>query len=135
MTKEELLNKTGHSLSMKDLRRFVENNKDIPDSAPCMIERITDYYFTSREWHDGQTIEGWDVLKVEGYDYHSALAHNKNMLKEMEIIKNGGERQFRMDNPEEHIFGKKELEKMKEEFYQPHCISTDKEVIYIYSHY
>lgn len=28
-----------------------------------------------------------------------------------------------------------ELEEMKEEFYQHHCITTDKETVYIYSHY
>lgn len=38
-------------------------------------------------------------------------------------------------NPQEAIFGEKELEEMKEQFYQPHCITTDKEIIYIYSHY
>lgn len=135
MTKEELLSKTSHSLSMKDLRRFVENNKDIPDSAPCMIERATDYYFTSREWHDGQTIEGWDVLKVEGYDYHCGVSHNRSMREEVERIKNGEERTFSLENPEEHIIGEKELEETKEQFYRPFFINTDKEVIYIYSHY
>ena len=41
----------------------------------------------------------------------------------------------RLENPLDHIFGEKELEEMKEQFYQPHCITTDNEIIYIYSHY
>ena len=134
MTKQELLNKTNHSMRMKDLREFVENNKDILDSAPCIVERVTDDYFESREWN-GEITNGWSVFKVEGYHYHSAISWNKYMREEMEIIKNGGERQYSLDNPEEHIIGEKELENIKEEFYQPHCINTDKEIVYIYSHY
>lgn len=135
MTKEELLNKTNHSLRMKDLRKFVENNKDILDNAPCVVERVEDSYFKERPWHDGSTIGGWDVLKVEGYHYHSSLVWNEKMRKEIEIRK-VGEGEYGDDlNPLEAIFGEKELEEMKEQFYQPHCITTDKEIVYIYSHY
>lgn len=79
MTKTELLNKTNHSLRMKDLRKFVENNKGLSDDAPCIVERVEDSYFIPREWHDGSTINGWDVLKVEGYHYHSSLEWNRRM--------------------------------------------------------
>ena len=135
MTKEELLSKTGHSLRMKDLRKFVENNKEILDDAPIIIERVEDSYFQERPWHDGTTIGGWDVLKVEGYHYHSSLEWNEKMRKEIEIRK-VVEGEYGDDlNPLEAIFGEKELEEMKEQFYRPHCITTDKEVVYIYSHY
>ena len=135
MTKEELLSKTGHSLRMKDLRKFVENNKEILDDAPIIIERVEDSYFQERPWHDGTTIGGWDVLKVEGYHYHSSLEWNEKMRKEIEIRK-VVEGEYGDDlNPCEAIFGEKELEEMKEQFYQPHCITTDKEIVYIYSHY
>lgn len=98
---------------MKDLRKFVEENKDLDDESPCVVERVEDSYFEEREWN-GIQIKGWDVLKVEGYDYTSALCYNST---------------------EDNKFGEKELEEMKEQFYQPHCITTDKEIVYIYSHY
>lgn len=123
MTKEELLSKTGHSLRMKDLREFVEKNKEMGDDAPVIVEHVTDTYFQD------------DVLKVEGYDYHSSLEWNEKMRKEIEFRKVGeGEYEDAL-NPLEAIFGEKELEEMKEQFYQPHCITTDKEIVYIYNHY
>jgi hypothetical protein len=81
MNKEEFLSKTNHSLRMKDLRKFVENNKDLPDDAPCVVERVEDSYFEGREWN-GIQIKGWDVLKVEGYDYNSAVCYNSTETKE-----------------------------------------------------
>lgn len=135
MTKEELLNKTNHSLRMKDLIEFVENNKDLDDNTPCVVERVEDRYFEEKEWHDGRKISGWDILLKMGYHYHSSLKWNEKMRKEIELRK-VGEGDYGDDlNPEEAIFGEKELEEMKEQFYQPHCITTDKEIVYIYSHY
>lgn len=135
MTKEELLDKTNHSLRMKDLREFVENNKDLDDESPCVVERVEDRYFQERPWHDGSTIGGWSVLLKQGYHYHSSLEWNEKMRKEIELRKVGeGEYEDAL-NPLEAIFGEKELEEMKEQFYQPHCITTDSEVVYIYSHY
>lgn len=135
MTKEELLSKTGHSLRMKDLREFVEKNKEMSDDAPCVVERVTDTYFQGREWN-GKQINGWDVLKVEGYHYHSSLEWNEKMQKEIDRRAVGEEPEYdRLESPLEAIFGEKELEEMKEQFYQPHCITTDKKIVYIYSHY
>lgn len=136
MTKEDLLNKPNHSLRMKDIREFVENNKDLEDDAPVIVERVEDSYFQERPWHDGTTIGGWDVLKVEGYHYHNSLEWNKRMQEEIDRRERREEPEYGNDlNSLEAIFGEKELEEMKEQFYQPHCITTDKEIIYIYSHY
>lgn len=135
MTKEELLSKTNHSLRMKQLRKFVENNKDISDEAPIIVERVEDSYFQEKPWHDGSMINGWGVLKVEGFHYHSALTRNKEMQEESERRERGEEPEYGLENPLEYIFSEEDLEEMKEQFYQPHCISTDKEVVYIYSHY
>lgn len=136
MTKEELLSKTGHSLTMANLREFVEKNKEIKDDAPVIVERVEDRYFEERPYHDGTTISGWDVLKVEGYHYHSSLEWNIKMQEEEDRRKRGEEPEYdRLENPLKAIFGEKELEEMKEQFYQPHCITTDSEVVYIYSHY
>ena len=136
MTKQELLNKTNYSLRMKDLREFVENNKELLDDAPCVVERVEDRYFKGIDWHDGRKITGWDVLLKKGYHYHSSLEWNEKMQEEIDRRERGEEAEYdRIENPLEHIFGEKELEEMKEQFYQPHCITTDKEVVYIYSHY
>lgn len=133
MTKEQLLSKKGHSLRMKNLRKFVEENTDIADDAPVVVERVEDSYFEGR----GTKIKGWDVLKVEGFHYHSALEWNKQMKEEADKIERGEDPEYTIKNPLEHIFGEEELEKRKEQFYQPHCITTDKEneIVYIYSHY
>ncbi len=135
MTKKELLDKTNYSLRMKDLREFVEANKDLDDNAPCLVERVEDLYFSSRELSNGEKTNGWGVLLKEGYHYHRALSWNKDMYREEEKRKNGEEPEYGIENPLDQILGEKELEAMKEQFYQPHCITTDKEIVYIYSHY
>lgn len=135
MTKEDLLSKTNHSLTMKDLREFVEDNKDLDDNAPVIVERVLDLYFEGSEWN-AKKIDGWAVLRKEGYHYHNSLEWNRKMQEEIERRGRGEEPEYdRLENPLEAIFGEKELEEMKEQFYQPHCITTDSEVVYIYSHY
>ena len=135
MTKQELLNKTNHSLRMKDIRKFVENNKEMSDNAPCVVVRVEDRYFKGMDWHDGRKISGWDVLLKNGYHYHSSLEWNEKMQEEIDRRVRGEKDEYGIENPLEAIFGEKELEEMKEQFYQPHCITTDKEIVYIYSHY
>lgn len=75
ITKEELLARTNNGLTMGDLRRFIKNNKDISNSAPVLIKRIEDVYFTGREWN-GHNIDGWFVYLVEGYNYWSTSQFN-----------------------------------------------------------
>lgn len=133
MTKEELLNKKLH-FTMESLRRFVKENEDLSDDAPVVIERVTDNYFEGRELNDS-TVNGWDVLKVEGYHYHSSLAWNEKMQAEIERRERGEEPEYEMENPSEFIFAEKQLEEMKEQFYIGEGMTTDKEIIYIYSHY
>ena len=133
MTKEDLLNKKLH-FTMESLRRFVKENEELSDDVPVVIERVTDNYFEGRELN-GVQIGGWDVLKVEGYHYHSSLEWNNRMQKEIERREKGREPEYDMENPSEFIFGEEKLEEMKEQFYIGEGITTDKEVIYIYSHY
>lgn len=129
MTKEELLSSKGHSMKMKDLRKFVEKYKDIDDEAPVVVERVEDHYF--------EKVGGWDVLEIEGYHYHSSVEWNKKMQREIERRKRGEEPEYDMEDPSLWIFAEEKIESMKEQFYQPHCITTDKEkqIVYIYSHY
>ena len=133
MTKEDLLNKKLH-FTMESLRRFVKENEELSDDAPVVIERVTDNHFEKRDFN-GVEIGGWDVLKVEGYHYHSSLEWNEKMQEEIERRERGEEPEYEMENPSEFIFGEEKLEEMKEQFYIGEGITTDKEVIYIYSHY
>ena len=133
MTKEDLLNKKLH-FTMESLRRFVKENEELSDDVPVVIERVTDNYFEGREFN-GSIVGGWDVLKVEGYHYHSSLEWNEKMQEEIERRERGEEPEYEMENPSECIFAEKQLEEMKEQFYIGEGITTDKEVIYIYSHY
>lgn len=133
MTKEELLSKKVN-FTMKSLRRFVKENENLSDDSPVVIERVTDNYFEGRELN-GSIIGGWDVLKVEGYHYHSSLAWNRKIQEEIERRERGEEPEYGMENPSEFIFGEEKLEEMKEQFYIGEGVTTDKEVIYIYSHY
>ena len=119
---------------MESLRRFVKENEDLGDDTPILIERVTDNYFEKRDFNDNE-ISGWDVLKVEGYHYHSSLAWNRKIQEEIERRERGEEPEYGMEKPSEFIFGEEKLEEMKEQFYIGEGITTDKEVIYIYSHY
>jgi len=135
ITKEELISKPRHSLTMGELCEFVYNNPQIPKDAPVMIERVEDTYFNKSEFN-GQKLAGWRVLLVEGYQYHSAKQYQLDILQEIEDRKNGKESQYpNMVNPEDHIF--EVGDDMKEQFYQPHCIVSDNDnsIVYIYSHY
>ena len=133
MTKEDLLNKKLH-FTMESLRRFVKENEDLGDDTPILIERVTDNYFQKRDFN-GNEISGWDVLKVEGYHYHSSLAWNEKIQAEIQRRERGEEPEYGMENPSEFIFAEKQLEEMKEQFYIGEGITTCKEIIYIYSHY
>ena len=133
MTKEDLLNKKLH-FTMESLRRFVKENEELSDDTPILIERVTNNYFDGRELN-GSIVGGWDVLKVEGYHYHSSLEWNEKMQAEIERRERGEEPEYEMENPSECIFAEKQLEEMKEQFYIGEGITTDKEIIYIYSHY
>ena len=139
MTKEDLLNKKLH-FTMESLRRFVKENEDLGDDTPILIERVTDNYFEKRDFN-GNEISGWDVLKVEGYHYHSSLAWNEKIQAEIQRRERGEEPEYEMENPSEFIFAEKQLEEMKEQFYLAEGITTEarnessKEIIYIYSHY
>ena len=133
MTKKELLSKKLH-FTMESLRRFVKENEELGDDTPILIERVTDNYFQKRDFN-GNEISGWDVLKVEGYHYHSSLAWNEKIQAEIQRRERGEEPEYDMENPSEFIFGEERLEEMKEQFYIGEGITTDKEIIYIYSHY
>lgn len=135
ITKEELLSKSTHRLTMADLRKFVYDNPQILDTAPVMCERIEDSYFNPREWAGGKS-EGWRVLLEEGEHYTSMRKLNENMDEEIIRREKGEEQQYpRIENPEEH---KVELtDELKEQYFESWCISKSKDnsIVYVCNHY
>jgi len=61
-TTEEIKNKWEHYYTVGQLRKFLEENKDIPDDAKIFIQRVEDVYF--EEHH-------WGTIKIEGDMYWS----------------------------------------------------------------
>jgi hypothetical protein len=129
ITKEELLSGNGHSLTMKDLRRFVKENPQIKDEAPVLVERIKDFYFDKGSWK---------VYLLEGYWYYSMLQRNQSMQREIERRKNGEESQYPgIEDPEKHIIKVEDFDDLKDQFFEGWCISKEKDdsTVLIYNHY
>ncbi len=49
LTREELNNSHEHSLTVGDLKRFLEEH-DLPDDAKVLVERIEDVYYEKNSW-------------------------------------------------------------------------------------
>lgn len=135
ITKEELLSKTNPCLTMGDLRKFVQDNPNILDTAPIMCERIEDSYFNGTEFQ-GKTIEGWKVLLEEGEHYYSMKKLNQNMDEEVLRREKGGESHYpKINNPLDH---KIELtDDLKDQYFSSWCITKneDNSIVYICNHY
>lgn len=135
ITKEELLSKTHDRLTMGDLRKFVQKNPDILDTAPVMCERIEDTYFNGVEW-GGKTTEGWRVLLEEGEHYTSMRKLNENMDEEITRREKGEKRHYpKIENPSKH---KVELtDDLKDQYFESWCITKNKDnsIVYICNHY
>lgn len=127
ISKEEFLASKANRLTMGALRKFVEKNPQILDSAPVVTERIEDKYFDKED--------GWQVILEKGFHYWQTSDFNEKMLKEIEDRRKGqGEYDFKL-NPEECLV---ELtDDLKEQFFSAWCISKNKDnsIVYIYNHY
>ena len=66
LTQEELNNYDDH-LSLGKLRKFVNNNNDLPDSTKILIERIEDSYYKYNGWKVFQSDDSIDIT-----EYHPA---------------------------------------------------------------
>jgi len=71
-TKEELLKAKFDTLTMKDLRRFVNSNPQIKDSTRVLCERIEDTYF---EGADISGMNSTNGILPEGSKFYTQLAH------------------------------------------------------------
>lgn len=143
MTKQETIDrlKGKHSLSMKDLRKFVTSNPQIQDDTPVMIERVEDMYFDGIEFPSWKKAEGWSVYKHEGFHYKNALKYNKDISNYKDVLLRGDSDEIEnLPYTAEWIeqvgtWSDEYLDSMKEQFYSGHCIADNDGLVLIYSHY
>jgi hypothetical protein len=128
ISKNELINPDSGRLTLKSLRRFINDNPTLDDNTPIMIERIEDIYFENYNW---------GVYLVEGFNYSNQLERNQLFYNETIRRKNGLEPELDLENPEDYIYSDDEMQLIKEQFYYSWCISKmpDDSAILIYSHY
>jgi hypothetical protein len=123
--KEDLIRSSFPCLTMKDLRDFIDKNKDLPDDTKVLTERVEDRYFGPK---------GIPVLLVKGEHYLAIENRNKEMEEEIARRERGEESEYKLiDNPEEYIT--RDFESVKEQFFHSWCITKDESFIYIYNHY
>lgn len=145
---KEHFTKMPHVLKIKDIKKFLEKNQDLDDEAIVMIERIGDRYFDGIDITGLMTIdgiapqgtktEGWPVYLIEGETYHSVKKFEEDMIKEVEIIKAGGERQYpRIENPEEKI-GCNNWDELKDQYQVGNCFwryPDQNDLVFLAIHY
>jgi hypothetical protein len=138
-----------HVLKVKDIKRFLENNQDLDDEAVVMIERIEDRYFDGFDISGFSTSEGiaptgkksdqWSVYLVEGESYNWAKQFEEDLIEEVKIIKEGGERQFPfIENPEEKIGTYDDWDKLKDQYQVANCFwryPEQKDIVFLAIHY
>ena len=120
---ENIDNGYEHFLTVGQLREFLENNKNIPDDAKVLVQRVEDVYY---EKH------GWGVVLKEGEHYHSHLEMNKNMREEIERRARGEEPHYAIDDPNEAIMSDEDLEMIKEQYHPAWCCVKYKEDKHLY---
>jgi len=133
ITPEDINSRNWHSLDMGELRKFVADNSEIPNETLVLVQRVEDSYFEKREFNN-LMIEGWPVYLVEGDDWHHTKLWNEQMEEEIALRAAGKEAEYsKIIDPSKEITPL--TNELKEQFYIPHCITRDKNVVLIYSHY
>lgn len=133
VSKEELKTSKSDGLTMEDLRRFVESNKNLEGATKVLCQRVDDVYFEGIEFKGSKT-QGWKVLLVEGENFNSVKTLNNKMEEEILRREKGEEPHFdKIEDPETY---KMELtDDLKEQFFPSWCITKDESFIYIHNHY
>lgn len=122
----EDLSRYGDYLTVGRLKKFLENNPDLPDDALVLTQRVEDVYY---EEH------GWGVVLKEGYPYHMTKTANIRMEEEIRRRKNGEHPKYDMEDPSALIM---ELTDDLKEQYHPawSCLKyKDDNNLYIDLHY
>jgi len=124
-TKEELYSRD--RLRMSDLRKFIDNHKDIPDNVPVLLHRVEDYYFEK---------VNWAVWLHKGFHWFSTKRMNEKMEQEKVHRAAGKKTDYpKIEDPDDHITPM--TDELKEQYMDAHCIFTNKEedLIFITPHY
>jgi len=123
---KEFFNK-GHRLTVGQLKSFLNNNPDLTDDAPVLVERIKDFYFEKN---------GWGVYLKEGEHYNSILNFNEEMRQEIKRRENGLEPEYdKIENP--HNFIKKPTEEDMVQYVPTWCCVKypNENILFIDLHY
>lgn len=106
LTRDEVVSDKSPRLTVGDLKRHIEENQ-IPDSAPVLIERVTDFYYEQGNW---------GVLLKPGIHYDQAVKANERMRQEIERRARGEEPHFEIDDPARFILENSVLEEFQEQY-------------------
>ena len=113
-------------LTVGRLKKFLENNPDLPDDALVLTQRVEDVYYEEN---------GLGVVLKEGYPYHMTKTANIRMEEEIRRRKNGEHPKYDMEDPSALII---ELTDDLKEQYHPawSCLKyKDDNNLYIDLHY
>ena len=113
-------------LTVGRLKKFLEQNPELPDDALVLTQRVEDKYYEEN---------GWGVVLKEGDHYHMVKTHNVRMEEEIRRRKNGEHPKYDMEDPSKHIH---ELTDDLKEQYHPAwtCIKyKDDNNLYLDLHY
>jgi hypothetical protein len=113
-------------LTVGRLKKFLENNPDLPDDALVLTQRVEDKYYEEN---------GWGVVLKEGFWYHAFNENNIRMADEILRRENGEEPEYDIEDPSKAIT---ELNDENKEQYHPafSCLRyNDDNNLYIDLHY
>ena len=122
----EDLSKYEDYLTVGKLKKFLEENPELPDDSLVLIQRVEDKYYEEN---------GWGVVMREGYWYYQFLENNLRMEEEIFRREHGEEPQYDLEDPSKHIT---ELNDEYKEQYHPAwcCLKyNDDKHLYIDLHY
>jgi hypothetical protein len=114
------------NLKVGDLRKFLEENTDLTDDAPVLVQRVEDIYFERNNW---------PVYMKEGFLYRSFEQMNDRMMEEIERRSRGEDPHYEMEHPEKYIHSLGDEER---EQYVPtwKCVKyPDENALFIDLHY
>jgi hypothetical protein len=123
LTQENLEKKYKHHLTIKDLKKMIE---DMPDDGLVLVQRIQDIYFENHHW---------GVILKEGEHYFNAKKFNEDLVSgEYEDKK-----KYPKAKPEEwKSYSEEELDLAKEQYHPAWCVvkyKDDPNNLYLDLHY
>lgn len=119
----ESLKKYEHHLTIKDLKKMIEN---MPDDGLVLVQRVEDVYFLNHHW---------GVILKEGIDYHFAKKFNEDLASG----EYDNKEKYPKAKPEEwKPYSDEELDLVKEQYHPAWCVvkyKDDPNNLYLDLHY